>query len=81
MAQPPTHEIRLGLIKVSIWRNQTKAGERYSVVPVRLFKDGDKWRESTRFGRDDLLLLAKACDLAHTWIHEQGHGDGAGNEK
>lgn len=68
MPKPPVHVIRFGLIKVSIWRNDTRSGERHTVSPVRLFKDGDKWRESTRFGRDDLPLLAKAVDQAHTWI-------------
>ena len=34
--------------------------------------DDDGWKESTSFGRDDLLLLAKVADKAHTWIHEQG---------
>ena len=66
-----TDVIRFGLIKVCLWSNSTKAGERVSVTAVRLFKDGDRWRESTRFGRDDLPLLAKAIDLAHTWIYEQ----------
>lgn len=70
MSSPPIHTIRFGLIKVSIWRNQTKSGQRHSVVPVRLFKDGDRWRESGRFGRDDLPVLAKAVDQAHTWIFE-----------
>lgn len=71
MPNPPVHTIRFGLIKVTIWRNQTRAGERHSVLAVRLFKDGDTWRESTRFGRDDLPVLAKALDQAHTWIYTQ----------
>ena len=66
--KPPVHTIRFGLIKLDIWRNQTKSGERHLVSPVRLFKNGDTWHESTRFGRDDLLPLAKALDIAHTWI-------------
>ncbi len=71
MSKKPVHEVRFGLIKASIWENQTKNGARYSVSVVRLFKDGDTWRESTRFGRDDLLLLAKAADTAHSWMFEQ----------
>ncbi len=67
--KPPAHVIRFGLIKGSIWRNQTRVGERYTVTVVRLFKNGDLWTESTRFGRDDLPLVAKVCDLAHTWIY------------
>jgi len=67
----PAHTIRYGLIKACIWRNQTKAGERHSVSIVRLYKNGDVWKESTRFGRDDLPLIAKVSDQAHTWIYQQ----------
>ena len=68
MSRPPVHEIRLGLIKASIWRNQTKSGERHNVTVVRLYKNGDTWKESSHFGRDDLLLVAKVADVAHSWI-------------
>lgn len=67
----PIHEIRLGLIKASIWRNETKSGERHNVTLCRLFKNGDSWQQSQHFGRDDLLLAAKALDLAHSWIWQQ----------
>jgi len=72
MAQPPAHEVRFGLIKAAIWRNRTKAGDRFTVSFARLYRDGDVWRESTRFGRDDLLCLAKAADAAHSWIFACG---------
>lgn len=71
MAKSPVKEFRFGLIKGSIWQNQTKAGERFNVTIVRIFKNGDTWKESTHFGRDDLPLVAKAADLCHTWIYEQ----------
>lgn len=64
----PIHQIRIGLIKAAIWRNKTKVGDRCSVSIVRLFKNGDVWKESTRFGRDDLLVVAKVADMAHTWV-------------
>ncbi len=73
-ASKPVTEIRLGLIKASVWHNLTRAGERYSVSLVRLYRDG-VWKESTRFGRDDLLQAAKVLDLAHTWIHQQERND------
>lgn len=47
------------------------SGERHSVSIVRLYKNGDTWVESTRFGRDDLPLVAKVSDLAHSWIYQQ----------
>ena len=67
----PIHEIRLGLIKASIWRNETRSGERHNVTLCRLFKNGDAWQQSQHFGRDDLLLAAKALDQAHSWILSQ----------
>lgn len=70
-SKQPVHSIRFGYIKASIWQNQTKAGERHNVTLTRLFRDGDVWRESNHFGRDDLPLLAKVIDLAHTWIYQQ----------
>lgn len=66
----PVHTIRFGLIKASIWQNHTRSGDRHSVSIVRLYKNGDVWKESTRFGRDDLLLVAKASDMAHSWIFQ-----------
>lgn len=68
MANKPTHELRIGTIKAVIWRNETPNGPRYNISICRLYKDGDQWKESTSFGRHDLLLLAKIVDLAHTWI-------------
>jgi hypothetical protein len=72
MSKAPVHEVRFGLIKASIWQNSTKVGERFNVTIQRLYKNGERWVESSQFGRDDLQLVAKVADLAHTWIYEQG---------
>ena len=69
--QKPVHEIRLGRIKATIWENETENGPRYNVTVSRLYKDGDEWKQSSSFGRDDLPLVAKVVDLAHTWTYEQ----------
>ena len=71
----PVHEIRFGLIKACIWHNLTRAGERYNVTLTRLFKNGDTWKESNHFGRDDLLVAAKVLDLAHSWIFQQDRSE------
>lgn len=68
MSRTPVHEVRIGLIKASVWRNQTRSGERHNVTVSRLYRNGDVWKESAHFGRDDLLSLAKVIDQAHTWI-------------
>ena len=69
MSQKPVQEIRFGKIKVAIWENQVDNGVRHNVTVSRLYKDGEEWKTSDSFGRDDLPLLAKAVDLAHTWIY------------
>ena len=80
----PAHELRLGRIRAAVWENSTQNGTRHNVTVSRLYKDGDDWKDSTSFGRDDLPLLAKVADLAHSWIFEQpvatdGHANGNGN--
>lgn len=37
----------------------------------RRYKDGEEWKHTRSFGRDDLLLVAKVARLAHSWIHAQ----------
>jgi hypothetical protein len=66
--QQPVHEVRLGAVKAAIWENETQSGTRFNVTFCRLYKDGEEWKRTESFGRDDLPLLAKVADLAHTWI-------------
>jgi hypothetical protein len=69
----PVHEVRLGSIKAAIWRNDTATGARHNVTFTRIYKDReeDQWKSTDSFGRDDLLLVGKVADQAHTWIMEQ----------
>jgi hypothetical protein len=69
--QKPAHEVRLGRIKATIWENETDNGTRHNVTVSRIYKDGDEWKQTSSFGRDDLPLVAKVIDLAHSWIYEQ----------
>ncbi len=71
--QRPAHEIRLGRIKATIWANQNDNGTWYNVTLSRSYKDGDEWKSSASFGRDELLSVAKAADMANSWIHDQSH--------
>lgn len=77
----PAHEIRLGVVKATIWANDSKHGVRFGVTLQRLYKDGEEWRTSDSFGRDELPLVAKVADLAHTWIYQEGRaGNGNGDK-
>lgn len=69
--QRPAHEIRLGRIRATIWANQNDNGNWYNVTLSRSYKDGDEWKSSASFGRDELLTVAKVADLANSWIHSQ----------
>jgi hypothetical protein len=81
MAKKPVHEIRLGRIKAAIWENDTQNGSLHNVTFTRLYKDEDQWKDSTSFGRDDLPLLAKVADMAHTWIFTQKQEDPNGSKE
>ncbi|MCX6917639.1 MAG: hypothetical protein NT167_32160 [Verrucomicrobia bacterium] len=76
----PIHEVRLGSIKAAVWKNETEAGVRYNVTFSRLYKDGEQWGSTESFGRDDLLLLAKVADQAHSWIHAQNQEEQSANK-
>jgi len=68
----PVHEIRLGRIKAAIWENDTQNGARHNVTLQRLYVDDEgNWHSSSSFGRDDLPLVGKVADLAHSWIYAQ----------
>lgn len=67
----PVQTYRYGKIKAAIWANETEHGTMYKVTFLRLYKDGDQWKNATSFGRDDLPLIAKLAHKAHSWIYEQ----------
>lgn len=66
----PAHQERLGNVKAVVWKNKTSFGDMYSVTVARIYKSGEEWKESHSFGKDELLVLAKVIDRAHTWICE-----------
>ncbi|MCA9160423.1 MAG: hypothetical protein KDA72_18960 [Planctomycetales bacterium] len=68
------HEVRMGRIKAAIWENETQNGSRHNVTVSRLYRDGEQWKDSSSFGRDDLPLVAKVVDQAHSWIFENSNG-------
>jgi hypothetical protein len=65
----PAHEIRLGRIRAAIWANENGQDDVWFNVTVsRLYNDGDGWKDSSTFRRDDLPVVAKAMDMAYAWI-------------
>lgn len=64
----PVHEIRLGSIKAAIWRDQHSEKPRFNVSVTRIYKDGDKWKTSDYFGRDDLPKVGLVTQKAYEWM-------------
>ena len=68
--QKPVDEIRIGHVKATIWRNGTEDRPRHNVTFSCLYRDGDQWKSTQSFGRNDLLVLAKVADQAHSRLFE-----------
>ena len=54
----PIKTLRAGRIQAAIWENHSDKGSFYNVTVSRSYKEGDSWKSSGSFGRDDLLVLA-----------------------
>ena len=68
----PVHEIRMGSVKAAIWKQQSSDQTFFNVTFSRLYRDATQtWKSTDGFGRDELLVLRKVADRAHTWICEQ----------
>lgn len=72
----PIHTLRIGSIQAAIWSNAGQHGAFYNVTIDRRYLDQDeKWQSSGSFGRDDLLVVAKIADAAHSFICERQAAD------
>ena len=49
----------MGRINAAIWGNTGSNGAFHTVTVTRSYKDGDVWKQSDSFGRDDLPLVAR----------------------
>ena len=71
MANPkPVAEVRIGRVKAAVWPNETEGRTRHNVTFSRLYRDGAEWKSTQSFGRNDLLVLAKVANQAHSRIFE-----------
>ena len=68
----PVKTLRLGRIKAAIWENESDSKKFYNVTFARTYVDEAKnFHDTDSFGRDDLPLVAKLADQAHTFIFER----------
>ena len=71
----PEATFRMGRIQAAVWKNNKDKQVFYNVTIQRSYRDGDTWKHATTFGRNDLPLVVKVADQAHSWIYEQGSSD------
>lgn len=77
-SKPPVAKLRIGLITASIWERASDNGNFYTVTFERRYRDSEgNWNSSHSYDPQDLLVLAKLADLAHTKIIEEQSGDAA----
>jgi hypothetical protein len=70
----PVGVIKLGRIRVSIWRNHSaQYGDWFSFTLARTYKDQKtgEFRNASSFGVDDLLLLGEVCRQARWWYEDE----------
>lgn len=71
-ANAPVQTFRLGRIKAAVWENEADRKKFYNVTFARTYMGEDKQlHDADSFGRDDLPLVAKLADRAHTFIFER----------
>ncbi len=78
----PVKTFRLGRIKAAVWENEADGNRFFNVTFARTYIDEAKtFHDTDSYGRDDLPLVAKLADQAHTFIFERlaelksEHGD------
>ena len=77
MAQTPTKPVksfRLRGISASVFENTAKTKDRevtfHKVSLQRTYRDGDEWKNTTSFGRDDLPIARLLLEQAWQFILE-----------
>jgi hypothetical protein len=77
----PLKVLRIGRIKAAVWENTAEKGTFHNVTFARLYIDQDKkFHDTDSFGRDDLLVLSKLADQAHTFVCERMAAAKSGGE-
>jgi hypothetical protein len=68
----PVKTFRLGRVKAAVWENEADQKKFYNVTFARTYMDeGRNFHDTDSFGRDDLPLVAKLADQAHTFIFDR----------
>lgn len=73
----PIIKLRIGLITASIWQRITEEDAFYTVTFDRRYRDSKgNWQSTQSYSPEDLLILAKLADQAHTKIYDLRGNEG-----
>ncbi len=88
MAQASTKPVkvfRLRGVSASVFENHSKNGERsvtfHKVSLQRTYKDGDEFKTTTSFGRDDLPVCMHVMQQAWAYVLDAESKRGSDNEE
>ena len=71
-AKLPVKTLRFGRIKATVWENEADQKKFFNVTFARTYMDEARnFHDTDSYGRDDLPLVAKLADQAHTFIFER----------
>lgn len=70
----PVKVFRIKGVKVSIWANSVTIDGRetimHKVTDQRIYREGDDWKTTESYSRDDLPILQMLVQDAYRWILE-----------
>jgi len=67
----PVQKIRHGAVSASIWSQDADRGPVFNVTFQGSYRDEDTWKDSTSFGRNNLLVISLIAARAFEWIGNQ----------
>jgi hypothetical protein len=67
-ANLPVEQLRHRKIKAAVWKNSSATGPFYTVTISRSFKKDEIWHDTQSFRYDDLPIVAKLLNDAHSVI-------------
>ena len=80
--QRPTATVRIGTVKAAIWENKAGERTRYNVTFSKRYRDAHgQWKTTHGFGRNDLLVVAKVADQAHSRIVDLEQGEDSSEQE
>ncbi len=75
MKTKTVRELRHGMLVLKIKLVRSNGTSLHVVSLHRLYRNGDLWHESSRFGQDDIPSMRYLLDQAHTWMLESASED------